>query len=99
MFEFLSSIKARRTQLRFLNQLSESDQFNQAIREIAYNLVNGKISLTNQQKKTLRPFGRIIVQLANASNLKKRKVCVQKGRGLITLLIPAALAVLNELIN
>ena len=99
LFEFLTTIKEKRLQNRLLKQLSLSDKFNQAVREIAYNLVQGKIKLNDQQKRTLRPFGRIINQLSHASSCKKRKSCVQKGRGLFPLLVPIALTVINELIN
>jgi len=99
LFEFLTTIKEKRLQLKLLKQLSTSDKFNQAVREIAFNLVNGKIKLTNSQKRTLRPFGKVIEQLSHASSCKKRQVSVQRGRGLFPLLIPIALTAINELIN
>ena len=99
LFDFLTTIKEKRVQHKILKKLSENDKFNQALREIAYNLVKGKIKLNDKQKRTLRPFGRIICALSGAKNCNKRKECVQKGRGVFPLLVPIALTVLNELLN
>lgn len=101
LFEFLSTIKELRLRKKLVKHLSANDKFNQAIREIAHNIVKLNVPLSPQDKKTLRPFGSGIVKLAAASNPKKRCQVVQRGKGVLlsSALTALAFQLLNGIIN
>ena len=101
LFKFLSSIKETSLRLRIVKHLSTDDKFNQAIREVAFNIVRKNIPLSQKDKKLLKPFEKIILKLSKASSSKKRKQVVQKGKGVIlgSVLVPLAISLINEFIN
>lgn len=99
IFELINSIKSKSDREKILKVLSKSDSFNQALREVSFNIVNQSQQLDKFQKKKLRKFGRIIKRLSAAETPKKRKTIIQKGRGLPAALIPIAITLLNGLIS
>jgi len=99
LFEFLSTIKEKRLQFKFIKKLSESDKFNQAFREIVFNICKQKIKLTPRQQKILKPFYRQLNELVQANNQHKRRHCVQRGSGAFLAAVPLALSVIYDLLK
>ena len=69
-----------------------------AISEIALNLIKGVIKLTPHQKKRLSRYKKELLALAKkkVSLGKKRKILVQKGGGVVSILVPLALSLLSS---
>lgn len=69
--------------------------------ECALNLLKGNIPISQQQKKKLIPYKRTLRNLSDKKIplFKKRRVLVQKGNGLLSILIPAAVTALSSLIH
>ena len=69
-----------------------------AISEIVLNLIKGVIKLTAHQKKRLSRYKKELHGLAKkkVSLGKKRKILVQKGGGLISILVPLVLSLLSS---
>ena len=67
-----------------------------AISEIVLNLIKGVIKLTADQKRRLSRYMKDLFALAKkkVSQAKKRKILVQKGGGIVSVLVPLALSVL-----
>jgi len=101
LFKFLSTIKETSLRLRIVKHLSTDDKFNCAIREVAYNIVRKNIPLSHKDKKLLKPYERIILKLAKASNPNKRIKVVQRGKGIFlgSVLVPLAISLINELVH
>ena len=69
-----------------------------AISEIVLNLIKGVIKLTPHQKKRLSRYKKELLALAKkkVSLGKKRKILVQKGGGVVSILVPLALSLLSS---
>ena len=69
-----------------------------AISEIVLNLIKGVIKLTAHQKKRLSRYKKELLALAkkNVPLGKKRKILVQKGGGVVSILVPLALSLLSS---
>ena len=69
-----------------------------AISEIVLNLIKGVIKLTVHQKKRLSWYKKELLALAKkkVSLGKKRKILVQKGGGVVSILVPLALSLLSS---
>ena len=69
-----------------------------AISEIVLNLIKGVIKLTADQKKRLSRYKKELLALAKkkVSLGKKRKILVQKGGGVVSILVPLALSLLSS---
>ena len=69
-----------------------------AISEIVLNLIKGVIKLTAHQKKRLSRYKKELLALAKkkVSLGKKRKILVQKGGGVVSILVPLALSLLSS---
>ena len=68
-----------------------------AISEIVLNLIKGVIKLTAHQKKRLSRYKKELLALAKKKVPlgKKRKILVQKGGGVVSILVPLALSLLS----
>jgi len=97
LFKLLSTIKGKPLKAKLLKQLTSDDEFNQALREIAFNIVQQNRTLSKSQKRSLQPHAKKLSLLSLASSPKKRKRVIQTGRGLPLALIPIALTLINEL--
>ena len=69
-----------------------------AISEIVLNLIKGVIKLTSAQKKRLSRYKKELFALAKKKVPlgKKRKILVQKGGGVVSILVPLALSLLSS---
>ena len=69
-----------------------------AISEIVLNLIKGVIKLTAHQKKRLSRYKKELLALAKKKvPLRiKRKILVQKGGGVVSILVPLALSLLSS---
>ena len=69
-----------------------------AISEIVLNLIKGVIKFTAHQKKRLSRYKKELLALAKkkVSLGKKRKILVQKGGGVVSILVPLALSLLSS---
>ena len=69
-----------------------------AISEIVLNLIKGVIKLTSAQKKRLSRYKKELLALAKKKVPlgKKRKILVQKGGGVVSILVPLALSLLSS---
>ena len=69
-----------------------------AISEIVLNLIKGVIKLTAHQKKRLSRYKKELLALAKKKVPlgKKRKILVQKGGGVVSILVPLALSLLSS---
>ena len=69
-----------------------------AISEIVLNLIKGVIKLTASQKKRLSRYKKELLPLAKKKIPlgKKRKILVQKGGGVVSILVPLALSLLSS---
>lgn len=69
--------------------------------ECALNLLKGNIPITHRQKSKLIPYKRTLRKLSNKKIplFKKRRLLVQKGDGLLSILLPAAVSVLSTFLN
>ena len=69
-----------------------------AISEIVLNFIKGVIKLTAAQKKRLSRYKKELLALAKkkVSLGKKRKILVQKGGGIVSILVPLALSILSS---
>ena len=69
-----------------------------AISEIVLNLIKGVIKLTAHQKKRLSRYKKELFALAKKKVPlgKKRKILVQKGGGVVSILVPLALSLLSS---
>ena len=69
-----------------------------AISEIVLNLIKGVIKLTAHQKKRLSRYKKELLALAKkkVSLGKERKILVQKGGGVVSILVPLALSLLSS---
>ena len=69
-----------------------------AISEIVLNLIKGVIKLTAHQKKRLSRYKKELLALAKKKVPlgKKRKILVQKGGGVVPILVPLALSLLSS---
>lgn len=70
--------------------------------ECALNLLQGNVPLTKSQKRKLTPYKQSVRKLANKKVplYKKRKLLQsQRGEGLLSILLPAAISVITTLIN
>lgn len=72
-----------------------------ALCECCKNLMTGSIPISKQRLHRLRPYKKILRSLANKKVplFKKRRILVQRGDGLLSILIPAALSVLSSFIH
>ena len=69
-----------------------------AISEIVLNLIKGVIKLTAHQKKRLSRYKKELLALAKKKVPlgKKRKILVQEGGGVVSILVPLALSLLSS---
>ena len=69
-----------------------------AISEIVLNLIKGVIKLTAHQKKRLSRYKKELLALVKkkVSLGKKRKILVQEGGGVVSILVPLALSLLSS---
>ena len=68
-----------------------------AISEIVLNLIKGVIKLTAHQKKRLSRYKKELALAKKKVSLgKKRKILVQKGGGVVSILVPLALSLLSS---
>lgn len=95
------SLKETKKRLSLLKHFDES-KLSRAIREMSYNVLHGNIKLTDEQKKKLRRYRKILRELADPKTKKSkfRKLVTQKGSGipLIPLLVPIVSAALSAMI-
>ena len=85
-----------------LKEISGEKILYNSLHELAHNTLNGRLKLSTQQVKKLKPFKRLLQQLCLASNRKcskKRKQLVQKGEGILPILIPALTALFSSIIK
>jgi len=99
LFEFVLNEKNARRRKQLVKQLSQFDKFRKALREISCNIQHYNIRLTEKDKRSLRPFSRVLNSLSCADNCIKRRSVTQKGKGLGLLLslLPIALQAINGL--
>ena len=72
-----------------------------AISECCHNLLCGNIKISKGQKKTLTPYKTVLRTLAQkrVPLSKKRDLLVQKGNGILSILIPAAITAISSLLS
>lgn len=69
-----------------------------AVCECALNVLKGTISVNKKQKRKLRRYKNLMRKLASKSvSVKSKRVLLQKGSGLLGLIMPAALSVLGQI--
>src|SRR5882757_1151324 len=73
-----------------------------SLHELAHNTLSGNLKLDKQQLRKLKPYKPLLKKLCSLSNrkcAKKRKLLVQKGEGILPILIPALTALFSNLIS
>lgn len=85
--EVIASIKNPRTRNNVLREFSDRLAIYNAIREIAVNTIKTNVPLTPTQKRKLRRYKKVIVELSKPTKTKKRKqeLIIQSGGALATL--------------
>lgn len=79
----MSKIRDKKKRKAFLS-IFES-QLTRALREICHNVLQGNVNLSDQEKKTLARFKKILRVLADpkTKSRKFKKAVVQSGRGFL----------------
>ena len=98
MLEALSTIKDKKKRKIFLTLFE--DNLRRAIREVSYNLINGNITLTEDDKKKLTRFKKILRLLADpkTKKLRFRRIVTQTGSGFLPLLIPLIVSAVSSML-
>jgi hypothetical protein len=65
----------------------------------AFNILEGNINLTEQEKSNLKKYKHAIRKLTMRSNLKKKKKILLQSGGFLQFLIPAAITGLSSIIS
>lgn len=69
--------------------------------ECVLNTIFGNVPLTKNQKNRLLPYKKSLRKLANkrVPLYKKRQLLIQRGDGILTVLLPAAISVISTLLH
>jgi len=80
---------------------SADDSLIHTLCECTYNLLNSNLPISNKQKKKLHPYKNHLIQLASKQVTfpKKRQVLVQKGGHFLSILLPPAIALLEQFLK
>ena len=92
----ISKIKLKTDRSTVLRIFAKDKEFVKAIKEIAYNTVNGNIELTHPQKVKLRRYKQTLLKLSGKGG---KSEVVQSGGGFLSLLIPIVSTVLGSMLN
>lgn len=76
--------------------MAKNPKFMMALREIADNTVNGNVTLSDIDKKSLKKHKRTLVQLAKG---RGKNTLIQEGSGFLPILIPLVVATLDLITN
>ncbi len=94
----IAAIKDPRMRKKVLSDASSSTALYKALQELAINLVNRNIPLTQSQKTRLRKKKSVIMGLTRSpKSLKRRKQLVVQTGGFLPLLLATAAPVLTEI--
>jgi hypothetical protein len=70
------------------------------ISDICHNTLKGRVHLSKTDKRKLLPYKNTLRRLANKSEtLKTKKLLIQKGHGLLSVLIPLLGSVIGPILN
>lgn len=69
--------------------------------ECIYNLLNSNLPISRQKKKKLSPYRKHLIKLATkgVALKQKRNLLVQKGGNFLSILLPPAIALLEQFIK
>ena len=98
VLETLSTVKDAKKRKMLLRMFE--DNLRRAIREISHNLLQGNITLNEEDKKRLTRFKKILRLLADpkTKKLRFRRIVSQTGRGFLPLLIPLIVSAVTAMI-
>lgn len=98
LLQALSSIKDGDKRRVFLKAFEAN--LHRAIKEICFNLLNGNLTLSADEKKRLGRFKKILRVLADAKTrkLQFRKAVTQTGRGFLPALIPIVVSAISSML-
>ena len=89
--------EARGKSLKHLLRYATHDQL-KTLSEIALNILEGNVPLSERQKKKLAPYKNVVRLLARKNvPLREKQVAMQKGAGILPLLASAVIPALIEL--
>jgi ribosomal protein L19 len=100
--EIISQLKSLKARKLVLAEFSNDDQFCKAIREIVRNTINKNVKLSEQEKKRLRKYKKVIVALGNKRKDKKKTKALlqQTGTGIfLPIVVPLVATVIKELLS
>lgn len=97
--KFIAQIKNPLLRKKLLTQISDNCTY-QALHEIAVNTVKGKVKLSNNQKRKLNKYKKLLHALSKPTKdlKKKKKLTIQSG-GFLPILIPTVASIITSLIN
>lgn len=76
---------------------SKNNNFNQAIREISFNIARGNVYLSPSAKRKLKSHAKLIVKLAGATNGTVLRRYVNQSGGYLNVALPAVIALVQML--
>ena len=92
----ISKIKLKEDRQQVLRIFAKDKDFVKAIKEIAYNTVNGNIVLSDAEKLSLRRHKNTLIKLSSKGG---KKDIIQSGTGFLSLLLPIVSTVLGSMLN
>lgn len=88
---------AKPKQARAVIKVADNDLV-KAVCECALNLLKGTVAVNKKQKRKLRRYKNLMRKLASKSvSVRSKRALLQKGSGLLGLMIPAAMSVLGQI--
>lgn len=98
LLEAMSSIRDPRKRAAFLKLFEANLQ--RAIREVCFNLLNGNVNLTTEEKKRLQRFKKVLRALADSKTKKRKfnKIVSQTGRGFLPAIIPLVISAISSFV-
>lgn len=95
----ISAIKNEKMRKKVLQDLCD-DCIYKALHEVAVNLFNKNIKLSNAQKQKLRKNKGLLMKLSKKTfNKKERKKLVSQSGGFLPIIVPTLAAILTSLIK
>lgn len=94
--------KIRNVKLRekfLIDQFKKNSDLFKAIKEIALNLIQENIPLTDTQKRSLKKHKHQIVDIVKDKAKTRRKKHIAQSGGYLPILIPTVISLISELID
>lgn len=101
VLDLLSKIKDNNHRNAILSQLGHESKLFCSLSEICKNIINGNLPLKNSDKKYVKKYKTIIVEIANnPRSIKDRKRLINQTGGAFWLaLLPIAITAISELVH